>query len=241
MSSQGSLVSSLSSRRSLVVSQMSSVSSRRRPVSLLMRSRSPMMRSRRYPTDLATGTTWVVDTIDSWILSEDGEIADIVSQLLVQEGFEGIADAITVHGRIDAAMLSEKIQELSGGHTVVPRKKIETSIQEWRVATDLAVRLNYPHCQLPDTNAHYRHYCTEPSVVAARRTRKELLTAAIYSCELEKTTAAALTAMYMLDTQGKHVDPGATENENCDDLVEGLIVNIGEKIRPAKTPLVALL
>ena len=120
------------------------------------------------PTDLATGTAWMVDTIDSWILSEDGEIADIVSQLLVQEGFEGIADAITVNGRIDAAMLSEKIRELSGGHTEVPREKIETSIQEWRATTDLAVRLNCPHCQLPDTNTHYRHYCTEPSVVAAR-------------------------------------------------------------------------
>jgi len=78
-------------------------------------------------------------------------------------------------------------------------------------------------------------------VVAARLTHKELLTAAIYSCELEKTTAAALTAMYMVDAQGKHVDPGATENENCDDLVEGLIVDIGEKIRPAKAALVALL
>jgi hypothetical protein len=45
--------------------------------------------------------------------------------------------------------------------------------------------------------------------------------------------------MYMLDAQGRHVDPGATENENCDDLVEGLIMDIGE-IRPTKAALAVL-
>ncbi len=80
------------------------------------------------PTDLATGTEWMIDTIDSWILSEDGEIADIASQLLVQEGLKGIADAITVKEKIDATMLSAKIHELSGGHTVIPRKRIEADV-----------------------------------------------------------------------------------------------------------------
>jgi hypothetical protein len=123
----------------------------------------------------------------------------------------------------------------------VPRAEIATSIQEWRVATDLAIRLNCPLCQTPDTSSHYRHFCTEPLAVATRNEHKERwLIADIYSCELKKTTAKALTAIYMLDAQGRHIDPGATENENCDGLVEGLIVDIGE-MRPAKAALVALL
>ena len=51
----------------------------------------------------------------------------------------------------------------------------------------------------------------EHTVVAAKKKHKELLTAAIYACELKTTTAKALAAMYMLGAQGRHIDPGATE------------------------------
>ena len=99
---------------------------------------------------------------------------------------------------------------------------------------------NCPYCQKPDTNDHYRHFRAEPTVVAAQRKYKELLIAAIYSCELKTTTAKALTAMYMLDNQGRHVDPGATEDDACENLVDGLIHDIGG-IQPVKAALIALL
>ena len=57
-------------------------------------------RDHRYdPSDLATGTEWTVDNVDSWVMSKDGEVADILSQLLVQEWMESIAGAITKSGR----------------------------------------------------------------------------------------------------------------------------------------------
>ena len=122
----------------------------------------------------------------------------------------------------------------------VPHEKIEVYTQAWRVAADLAARLNCPHCQKPDTNDHCRHFCVEPTVVAARKKHKELLTAAIYACELKKTTARALTAMYMIDAQGGHIDPGVTEGDASENLVGGLINDIGG-IQPAKAVLTALL
>ena len=52
--------------------------------------------------------------------------------------------------------------------------------------------------------------------MAARKKHKELLTAAIDACELKKTMAKAATAMYMLDAQGRHVDPGTREGDDCE-------------------------
>ena len=69
---------------------------------------------------------------------------------------------------------------------------------------------------------------------------KERLTAAIYACEPKTTTAKALTAMYMLDNQGRPIDPGATEDGACENLVDGLMRDIGG-IQPAKAALAALL
>ena len=58
------------------------------------------------------------------------------------------------------------------------------------------------YCQKPGTNDHYRYFCVEPTVVVVRKKHKELLIAAIYACELKKTTARAHTAMCALDAQG---------------------------------------
>ena len=183
---------------------------------------------------------WTADTIDSWMRSEGGEVADILSQLLSQERMESVAGVATKSGAIGAQTLSAIIQNMSDGQVDGPREDIEASIQAWRVAADLAVRLNCPYYQNPDTYDHYRHFCVEPTVVAAKKKHKELLTAAIYACELKTTTAKALTAMYMLDTQGRHMDPGATEDGACENLVDGLIHDMGG-IQPAKAALVALL
>ena len=72
------------------------------------------------PSDLATGMKWTAGTIDSWILSEDGRIADIIIQLLGQDGFKSVADAITVSSRIHARMLSAIIWEMSDGRADAP-------------------------------------------------------------------------------------------------------------------------
>ena len=124
---------------------------------------------------------WSVDTVDSWMLSEDGEIAHILSQLPVQEGLGSIADAVINSGAIDAQTASAIIWEMSDGRAHTPHEDIEASVQTWGVAADLAVRLNCPYCHEPDTNDHYRHFCIEPTVVAARKKHKELLIAAIYA------------------------------------------------------------
>ena len=107
------------------------------------------------------------------------------------------------------------------------------------VAVDWAARLNCPHCQNQDTNDHYMHFYIEPTVVAARWGHHKLVAAAIYTCELKKTTAEALTAMYSLGAQGWHIDPQAIDNDACENLVDGLIITIKE-IRLVKAALIAL-
>ena len=77
-------------------------------------------------------------------------------------------------------------------------------------------------------------------MVAARQEHHRLFAAAIYTCELKKTTAKALTAMYSIGAQGKPIDPGTTDDDACENLVDGLIVRRGE-IRPAGAAMVALL
>ena len=75
----------------------------------------------------------------------------------------------------------------------------------------------------PDTNDHYGHFGIEPSAVKARRGHLELLVAAINTCKLKSTTARALTAIYTLDAEERHVGLGAKEGCACEDLVDGEI------------------
>ena len=97
---------------------------------------------------------------------------------------------------------------LSHSQADVPWEHIEASLRKWRVDTDLAMRQNCPRCKEKDT--HYLRFCREPAVVATRENHVKLLAAAIRTCELKKSTAEALTAMYSLDTQRRHIDPGLT-------------------------------
>ena len=47
--------------------------------------------------------------------------------------------------------------------------------------------------------------------------------------------------MYSLDTKGRHMDPGTTEEEDeCENLIDGLIIKIKE-VKPAKAAPLALL
>ena len=50
-----------------------------------------------------------------------------------------------------------------------PPEDIEAPIKAWRVEENLAAGLNCPHCNVPYTNDHYRHFYAEPAVRAARK------------------------------------------------------------------------
>ena len=110
--------------------------------------------------------------------SEDGNIADILSQLRVQGGFKSIREAVTKGGAIGTPTLYAIAWEVSGGQAGILHTDIEIYIQAWGVAADMAARLDCPHYQKPDTNGHYRHFCLAPTVVAARREHHKLLAAA---------------------------------------------------------------
>ena len=138
------------------------------------------------PSELATGTVWPAETIGSWMSSEDGGVTDVLSKLDTEEGLNSISEATTNGKAIDAPTLSAIAQKMSGGHINTPHTDIKTSVQAWRVAADLAARLDYPHCQKPDTNDHYQHYCLAPTVVAARQEHRRLLATAIFTCELKR-------------------------------------------------------
>ena len=117
----------------------------------------------------------------------------------------------------------------------------KASLRYWRFQTNLAERLNYPHCNVADTNDHYRHYCVEPTVVATRRRHHTRLAAGIHKSELKRSTARTLTDMYTLDNEGGYIDPGAGDGEVCAGLVDNLINTEVPAAAPARGALIALL
>ena len=87
-------------------------------------------RDHRYDSsDLATGVAWSTETIDAWMSSEDGGIADVLSQLLTQDGFKSISEAVTKGGAIGAPAMSTIAWEMSGGQADISHTDIETYIQ----------------------------------------------------------------------------------------------------------------
>ena len=80
-------------------------------------------RDHRYdPSHLATSTEWTANTVDSWVRSEGGEIAEILRQLLAQGEYESVADAVAGSGPLDAQALSDVIRSMSDGQVDVPQK-----------------------------------------------------------------------------------------------------------------------
>ena len=94
---------------------------------------------------------------------------------------------------------------------------------------------------MADTNDHYMPFCVEPTVVAARRKHIALLSAAIRKCGLKSTTAGAPTAMYTLDNEGRHIDPGVEGGEVCARLVVNMINSEVPTVGPARGTLVPFL
>ena len=87
---------------------------------------------------------------------------------------------------------------------------------------------------MADTNDHYMHYCVKPIVVAARRKHLALLVAAIHKSGFKSSTARALTSMYILDNEERHIDPGAKGREVCADLVVNMIASEVPAVVPAR-------
>ena len=84
--------------------------------------------------------------------TEDGDVAGVLSQLVTEEGLNSISDATSDGEAIDTPAMSAIAQEMTGGRISTPHTDIETSIQAWRVANDLAARLDCAHCREPATN-----------------------------------------------------------------------------------------
>ena len=80
----------------------------------------------------------------------------------------------------------------------------------------------------------------EPTIAAARGKHLNLLAAAKHTCKLKPATARALTAMYTIDSEGRHIGPGAAGGKICVDLAERLLVDI-PAVEPARGALTALL
>ena len=148
-------------------------------------------------------------------------MATAVATALPDAGVSCVSEVMQGSRPVGAETIRAKT--LAHSQADVPREHIEAPIRKWREATDLAVRLNCSYCKEKDTNAHHLHFCREPIVLAARRKHLSLLAAAIHTCELKKSTAKALTAMYDSDDLGRHIDPGADENGICEGLIEHLI------------------
>lgn len=148
-------------------------------------------------------------------------MATTVATALLDTGAAGVSAVLWGDHPIGAEAIRDAT--LARSQTDAPRKHIEASLRKWRVNADLATTLDCPYCKELDTNAHYLHFCTEPTVVAARQKHHRLLAAAIHTCEPKKSRAGALTAMYTLDNQGRHIDPGAEGNGVSNALIENLI------------------
>ena len=114
----------------------------------------------------------------------------------------GIGERLTGTRPVDAKAIQGLALKLGAQQLDVKWGHFEASIRYWRFHTDFAERLNSPHCKVADTYDHYRLYCMEPTVVAARRKHLALLAAAIHKSGLKSSTARALISMCILDNEG---------------------------------------
>ena len=99
----------------------------------------------------------------------DDTVAEKVKTTLSGANIRGIGERLTGTHPGDAEATQGLALKLGAQQPDVQWEHIEVSIRHWRLHTDLVERLNCPHCKVADTNDHYRHYCVEPTVVAARR------------------------------------------------------------------------
>ena len=142
-------------------------------------------------------------------------VAENVRRTLSGANVRGIGTSLTGTRPVDAKTIQDLALQLGAQQTYVQWEHIEASTSYWRFHTDLAEQLNCTHCKVADTNDHYRHYGVESAVVAARRKHLALLAVAIHTCKLKPTTARAPTAIYTLENEGRHIDPGAASTEEC--------------------------
>ena len=125
------------------------------------------LRNHRYdPTALESEQARARGVINTWMASYEDDAATAVATALSDAGASGVSAILEGNRPIGAEALHSAT--LAHSQTDVPWEHIESSLRKWRVDTDLATRLNCPYCKGWDTNAHYLHFCTDPTVAAAR-------------------------------------------------------------------------
>ena len=184
---------------------------------------------------------WSRDVKGRWMSICEYAVAENVRRTRSDENVRGIGTRLTGTRPVDAKATHDLALQLGAQEMDVQLEHIEASIRYWRFHTDLAKRLNCPHCKVADINDQYRHYCVGSTVVAARRKHLALLSAAIHKFGLKSTTAKTLTAIYTLDNEGRHIDPGAEGGEVCARLVDNLINSEVPAVEPTRGTLIALL
>ena len=197
--------------------------------------------SKYEPSTLETDTFWSGEVADRWMEVCVDLVAENSSTTLTGANICGINGRLTGTCPVDANAIQGLALRLGAQQQDVQWEHVEASIRYWRFQTDLVERLNCPHYKVADTNDHYRHFCAEPTVVAARRKHHTLPAGAIHKCELKRSTARALKAMCNLYNEGRHIDPGAAGRAVCADLVENLINTEVPAAAPARGALIVLL
>ena len=102
-----------------------------------------------------------------WLASCEDTTAAPVGTALSDAGAPLIGEVMHGNHLFGAETIRGKALEHS--QTDVPKGDIVVLISNWRREKDLALRLNCPSCKEKYTNAHYMHFCREPTVVAARK------------------------------------------------------------------------
>ena len=110
----------------------------------------------------------------------DDTVAEKVKKTPPGANTSGIGDRPMDTHPVDGKAIKGLTLKLGAQQPDVRWEHIEASIRYWRFHTDLAGRLNCSHCNVADTNDHYRHYCEEQTVAAARRKHLALLSAATH-------------------------------------------------------------
>ena len=83
-------------------------------------------------------------------------VAEDVRTTLTGANISGIGEALTGTRPVDAKSIQGLALRLGAQQQDVQWEHVEASTRYWRLQTDLAERLNCPHCKVANTHDHYR-------------------------------------------------------------------------------------
>ena len=124
-------------------------------------------RARERAQQFTSKRTCTCGVIDAWLASCEDEVVTTIAKALSDAEVPCISEIMRGSHPVGAKAIRAKT--IAHSKTDFPWEHIEASLKKWRRDTDLAVRLNCPYYKEKDTDAHYLHFCREPTVVAARK------------------------------------------------------------------------